>query len=477
MADKANVNTPSAGYNTMQARFALCVALMGGTLTMRAAQRTYLPQFTKESNDRYDKRLANSVLLEAYKDAVQSLASRPFGTPVALAENAPPLYEEIADDVDLTGQNLTPFCRSLLEDLLLFGKCHILVDHPNTEQLREDLGGTFTREDEHVRNIRPYFVRIAPDALIGWKGHRLFGVEKLTRIRYREETVEQVDGSDYGEQTVKRVVVWRDEVIETHRMKEQAQGQSGEEWAIEKTVTNTLGKIPLVTVYANRKSLLLSHPPLEGLAHLNQKHWRTSSDQDSIEQIARVPLLALFGFNQDETASIEIGPYKMINNKNPNARVEMVETNGRSVSVGRDGLKETKGEMEAMSMQPLVRMPGNPTATQLAIEAGREISDLEAYVMLLEKGVAQAFEFASDWRSDNLGKPEVKISQDFGPLPVQRDLEEIREDYKLGAIDQETYLKERKMRGLYSEDMDIAAVIEATEMAEGAFELSEAAGG
>jgi hypothetical protein len=122
-------------------------------------------------------------------------------------------------------------------------------------------------------------------------------------------------------------------------------------------------------------------------------------------------------------------------------------------------------------------MPGNPTATQLAIEAGREISDLEAYVMLLEKGVAQAFEFASDWRSDNLGKPEVKISQDFGPLPVQRDLEEIREDYKLGAIDQETYLKERKMRGLYSEDMDIAAVIEATEMAEGAFELSEAAGG
>ena len=461
----------------MQARFALCVALMGGTLTMRSAQRSYLPQFTKETDDRYKKRLANSVLLEAYKNAVQSLASRPFGTPVALAENSPPLFEEIAEDVDLTGQSLTSFCRLLLEDLLTFGKCHILVDHPNTQQLREELGGTLTLADEHARNIRPYFVRIAPDALIGWKGHRLFGVEKLTRIRYREETVEQIADSDYSEQTVKRVIVWRDDKIETHKMKQQDQGQSSEEWEIEKTVTNTLGKIPLVTVYANRKSLLMSYPPLEGLAHLNQKHWRTSSDQDSIEQIARVPLFAMFGFNEEETASVDIGPYKIINNKNPNARVEIVETNGQSVAVGRDGLKETKGEMESMSMQPLVRQPGNPTATQLAIEAGREISDLEAYVMLLEKGIAQAFGFSSDWRGEKLGLPEVKISQDFGPLPVQRDLEEIREDFKLGAIDQKTYLQERKFRGLYSEDMDIDAVIEATEMAEGAFAFADAAGG
>ena len=112
-------------------------------------------------------------------------------------------------------------------------------------------------------------------------------------------------------------------------------------------------------------------------------------------------------------------------------------------------------------MQPLQRQSGNPTATQIAVDAAQNVSDLEAYVMLLERGMSSALQLASRWQGLNMEAPEVKISQDFGfVFGVEKELQEIREDYKLGAIDQRTYLWERKRRGLYSEDMDIDDVME-----------------
>jgi hypothetical protein len=461
--DKVNVNTPNEAYERMARHWALCEVLAEGTLAMRDAGQTYLPQYAKESDGRYQIRLNATVLYEKYKNTLHTHSARPFGQQVQLAEDAPEFYFNLLNNIDLTGRTLTVFARERLRDLLLYGKTHILVEYPNTIELQEILGRELTLADEKKMELRPYFVGVNPGAVINWDGERIGGVEQLTRLQVRHRVDAPVEGNRWATEKQEFVVVWTPKEIELHK-KTSKLGED-EAWEMQgDPFPNTLGKIPLVTIYANRSGLLECEPPLEGLAHLNAKHWRNQSDQDNIESVARVPMLFFKGFAKEDVSTVEIGPYKVFGNKDPMSDVMVVETNGSAVKVGSDALRQLEHQMDAVGMAPMERKPGNTTATELAIEAGREVSDLEAYVMLLEEGLSQAFGLAGEWGGQSTDAPSVLISEDLGYSVVSgKELEEIREDFKMGAIDRRTYLEERKRRGLYHEGLDIDGVIAASE--------------
>ena len=454
---EATVNTPVGAYNDMQQRFKLPATLMGGTAAMRTAAQDYLPQMSRETNDRYRDRLNSSVLYDAYRHTVDSMSGRPFGQPVQLGAGASPFFEDFIQDVDLAGTDLTSFGRELLRDMLVYGKCHFLVEYPNTYQLQSTLGRALTVADERDLGIRSYFVRVSPDQVIGWRGDRVGGREKLEQVRIRFSVIEPSASSAWDETERNFVAVFTPDFIEVWM---QIEGE--DEWRmVDEPYPNTLGEIPLVTVYANRQALLKAYPPLEGLAYLNAKHWQQQSDQDQIEKVARVPMLFFKGFSDEDIAAVEVGPYKLFGNRNSESDIKMVETSGDAVRVGAESLEKLVEQMESMAMQPLQRTPGNPTATQIAVDAAQNVSDLEAYVMLLERGLGQGLAFAAAWQGIPAEEPEVKINQDFGfVFGAEKELAEIREDYKMGAIDQHTYLWERKRRGLYSEEMDISEVME-----------------
>ena len=448
----------------MARRWELCEILSKGTLAMRDAAQTFLPQYAKESDKRYRVRLDSSVLLEKFKNTISTLAARPFGQKVVLSGDTEEFYNDIADNVDLAGRTITVFARERLRDLLLYGKTHILVEYPNTVELQEMLGRDLTLADEREMQLRPYMVGISPAAVINWEGSRVNGVEQLTRLHVRH-TADVADPNNRWAINKKHfVVVWTPTEIEVHvRVSDEGEDET---WEMQgDPFPNTLGKIPLVTIYSTRLGLLETEPPLEGLAHLNAKHWRNQSDQDNIEAVARVPMLFFRGFSKEDVSSVEVGPYKVFGNKDPQSEVEVIETNGSAVKVGSDALRELESQMDSISMQPMQRRAGNPTATELAIEAGREVSDLEAYVMLLEEGLGQAFYLCAEWAGQaHLDEPTVSISEDLGYTVVSgRELEEIREDFKMGAIDRRTYLEERKRRGLYHEGLDVDDVIAASE--------------
>ncbi len=462
----AKVGTPSLDYKEMQDRFALPDALMGGTLEMRKQGTTYMPQYPAEESTRYNRRLKNAVLYDAYRKAIDNLSARPFRTPATIDEDAGDWWDEFVGDVDLANTALTTFARRQLADMLIYGKSHILVDYPNTASIAEAQGRPLTAADEVAMNIRPYFSNISPKALIGWKSERMGGVETLTEIRILEETTEYVDGSDWEEETIERVHLWTREQVITYRKSD----EESDEWGVEFSRPNTLGLIPLVTIYANRQGFLKAWPPLEGLANLNQKHWWMQSDQDGIETVARVPMLFFRGFDSEDLAAIDIGPYKVFGNRAHESDIKVVETSGKAVEVGRFALNNLEKQMQAMSMEPLIRKPGSVTATETALEEARNISDLESFVLLLETGIREGFGYVALWRGeDPLRVPMVNINKDGGlGLSDARELEELRLDYALGVIDQRTYLEHRKARGLYSEDMDIEEVVSDTQIEEGA---------
>lgn len=453
---KSNVNTPCSAYADVEERYRLVTALMGGTTAMRAEGENYLPQYPKETRERYKDRLKVSVLYEAFSSTVRNLSGRPFGQSVQLSEDSNGWYDDMVSDIDAQGTDMTVFARSCLEDILVYGKCHILAEYPNTYELQEQLGRPITRADEVQQNIRPYLVRLSPRDVIGWRTERQGGQEVITRLRYRVNKTMPSADSDWEDKQRKCVVVWTPETITVHEQTEEG------DWVAGAPSVNTLGMIPVCTVYANRVGPMMAHPPLEALAHLNQKHWKNQSDQDQIEEVARIPMLHMTGYDPKEVQTLEVAAYKIVANRNPQAQMQVVETNGSAVTVGQESLKELVQQMEDMALEALRRRSsGSKTATEVALQVGRNVSDLEAYCVLLEKGLAKSLYYMSLWSGLRIEYPTVKISTDFGfSYGAEKELAEIREDYKLGVITADRYLFERKRRGLYSEEMDIDEEIE-----------------
>lgn len=128
------MNDPSKSshlYDGMAARWALPHALMGGTLTLRAAGTRYLPRHPAENSAIYAERASRSVLRNYFRRTVQKLVGRVFAEPLILSEDIPEELVNILKNIDLLGRGLNAFARDWFEDALVSGLSHVLVDFPS----------------------------------------------------------------------------------------------------------------------------------------------------------------------------------------------------------------------------------------------------------------------------------------------------------------------------------------------------------
>ena len=112
----------------------------------------------------------------------------------------------MTQNVDREGTTITSFARELMQDLLVFGKCHILIDHPDSQSLSEALGRSLTLADERDYALRPYLSRVSPKSVIGWRSQNLSGSEVFTELRIRETAYDYV--GDFEQEEVSRVHLW-----------------------------------------------------------------------------------------------------------------------------------------------------------------------------------------------------------------------------------------------------------------------------
>jgi hypothetical protein len=103
--------------------------LTEGTVAMRQAGKDYLPQFPAEQLGDYNARKASSVLLPAFRDAIDLACGLIFRKEVEEGEGVPADAEEWLDNIDMTGRDVTQFAESVLRDAFN-GVSYIVVDFP-----------------------------------------------------------------------------------------------------------------------------------------------------------------------------------------------------------------------------------------------------------------------------------------------------------------------------------------------------------
>lgn len=476
----AQVNSTCKAYDRMWAKWRLPLTLMEGTLGMRRARQLYLPQEPAEDNASYEARLNKTTLFNAYRKTVTTMAGKVFAKPPFLGNKMPPEIVEWSEDIDLTGRALGTFMQDSLQNAMVTGKNHILVDLPRVQS-------GATRADE--QGIRPYFIPINAENLIGWQSEYVDGVQQLTQIRVREFVVEQ-DG-EFGETLVERVRVYYRDRFEIWQVTGAqinpfafGPSRSNSQWQIVDRGPMTLGVIPLATAYTNYTGFMESDPPLEDLAWLNQQHWQSYSDQRHILHVARVPLLFGEGLNQDDKSPVVVGPDRMVTGPQ-GSDLKYVEHQGHAITSGREDLQDLEERMRVMGLELVQPKPGNPTATGKLIDHGELMSPLQRMAVNLGDATETAFAYMLMWRNTGMTFKDalkqidrVKYNTDFGlGTHATEDLRTLTAARKEKDISRSTYWDELKRRSVLKDDFDTKAEqgkIDAENEADMKFRVAEA---
>lgn len=444
----SRVDTKSLAYLRMEEDWPLIDDLMTSTRAMRDNRGLWLPREEAEDLEAYDQRVGRSYLFGALADTVDKITSRPFSKPVALA-GTEGLHEQlvgIEQDADLEGRSLTEFLKRCTETAVKYGVVHALVDYPQ-------VGQGMSLQEQRDKGIRPYFVMVSPQDLIGWKSRREAKLE-LSQVRIQGSSV--VEEGNFGERQQKYI-----RVIEF--------GPAGGEWGLfvqdretgwvlDESGRHTFPGIPFHSMYFNRTGFMEAAPPLQQLADMNLAHWQSDSQQRNILHFARVGMIFMSGVTDEEAESpVVIGPTQLLRSTNELAKAGYVEHSGKAIGSGAEDLDKLERRMEILGMQPFTQRTGVETATGRVRDATLSDSNVEAWVQTTETWARELYETAARWVGAEL--PEefgVNIYSEFGlasrPTEDMKllDVARIR-----GDISRETWLLEAKRRGIFDETFSV----------------------
>jgi len=449
--DEATVATASLAYQAMQNRWFKMDTLLAGTEAMRVAGEDMAPRHEHETKANYADRIAGNVLFNMVDLTIRMWVGKPFGCQIQYTDDFASHLNPLINDVDLNGNNLDVFARSWFKDGVAKAFSHVLVEFPRVE-----IDQPRSMADDDRMNIRPYFVHIRPEQLIFALSMRVNGKEVLTHIRIQEDVV-SLDGWEEVVTTQIRVLEvdmynagTDDEPNFVQKVRVDIYQQDEKEvWQVVETFWMDIDYIPLVTFYADRQGFMVGKSPLDDLADLNIRHWQSMSDQISILTVARFPMLACSG-GDDEEGRLVIGPKEWLYTPDPAARFYYVEHKGAAIEAGRKDLQDLEKRMQSYGAEFTKERPDRESASARNLDSTEATSPLQDVTFRFNDAMNNALRMMSDWmRKSHSGR--AMVPTEF-TSPEAVELQTLYNTWNEGGLTTEEYLKELQRRGILSEE-------------------------
>lgn len=409
-----NPATPSLAYREMAPRWALINAVLGGTETMRLMGEHLMPKHEGESQLHYDERLSSAVLANFLRLTVEFLVGKPYSERAKFREGTPQSLLNLESDIDYRGNDLTSVTKDFFFKGMAKGFAYLMVEFPGQDQ--EEM----TLADITSAGLRPYWCIITPELVLSERMARLNGKECFTHLRVFNT---QVEPNGYDETAVNRIFEYNlvpadpkldqtgDYVVNVtiHRQ----MSTKANDWAVESgpTPMRLMNRIPCVKFKTNEDG----RPELLDETYLNVAHWQSSADQKSCLTMARFPILA--GSGVDEQQGRVIGPYELLVTSDPTAKFYYVEHNGTAIGVGSADITTLEDQMAMYGAELLKKRPGRETATARTLDEVESMAPLQIIVLQFMSALEQACDFTLQWLQDPAAKDEntygVEVNRDF----------------------------------------------------------------
>jgi hypothetical protein len=429
--------------------------LLQGTQVMRDSGELFLPRYDQETDRVYENRRSRAVLYNYYRRTAQALAGRPFREPVKV-ENQSQSLDRLLTNIDSLGQNIHSFLHETFMTGVAKGYVALLAEFPQAAPA-DNL------QEEREMGLRPYLRAISPEDFIAGFAEIIQGEEVVTHVRFREDELVQAGWGELLRERIRLyelrfdaesgapVVVW-----ELWELQEKRKRGTPEKWEmIDDGILVGMTRIPLTVFYAGeRESFLLCDPPLAGLADLNIAHFQSESDQRHVLTVARFPILAGTGIDEDD--NIEVGPNKFLKSSAEGSRFYYVEHSGAAIGAGRQDLKDLEERMATMGVDLMVRRAGDrATATARNIDESRGGSVLQAMSEDFSWVATQALRFMELWMGQADPTVTVALDSDFGlALKDQTEINALIQMRAGGDLSRKNLIREYKRRNLLPEVFD-----------------------
>ena len=437
------VATRSAASATMLRTMAKGRALMAGTDGMRAAGELYLPKFEAEEAATYQGRLNASFLFNGYRKTVRDMTGRVFDKPVELGEGIDARIVDWATNIDLQGNDLSTFARKVFQDGLSgAGVSYIMVDAPVRD-------GEVTQADVAVMNLRPVFIHLRPEDILGWKSEAINNVTVLTQVRILEAVSKDTSEFEQEDTEQVRVLDRADDGVYVRIFQKDTDGN----WVqIAEAVKTGLSEITIVPFYANRSGFFTGEPLLDDLADTNIAHWQSQSDQRNILRAARVPILHKTGHTDGD--EISIGSGTAVVSSALEARLEWVEHSGAAIASGRTDLKDLEFQMETHGLQLLIAN-GNQSATGEALDSAKETSQLSMTADQLQDALEQALVWMAEYAGISDSNAGVVVNKRFSTMQMTaQDFTALLSAVNTGQMSRETFWAQISSSGYMLQPID-----------------------
>ena len=389
-------------------------AVVSGTEYLRENSETFLPLEPREDYTAYLARVNRAVFTPYTQRLIRAAAGLILRKPISVIGNA--YWTEVFNkDVDGCGSDLDEYARRLVTCALTYGHSHILVDFPAPSAAR-------SLAEERALNRRPYWIEVDPTDVYGWRLDREANYGNLTQVRVGEKAV--VFDGEFGEKVYDQVRViepGRYRVFRQEEKKLEMQGpfpypasfdqsDATSEYELVESGDFSLGQIPLVTIYADKKDTMTSRPPLLDIAHLNLAHFQRQADLIHSLHIASQPMLVLEGWD-DQTKDMAISVnYAMATQ--PGNKVYYVEPASSAFEAQSAEIQELQQQMATLGISTLSQQKFvAESADARRLDRIDTNSMLSMVSMDLESGLQKSYNLAADYLG--IEPPEIKISRDF----------------------------------------------------------------
>ena len=387
-----------------------------GTTHLRGQTTLYLPRHASEETDDYNRRLGMAVLsVNAVERTVTGLAGMVFRKDPMLGDDVPDVIVKHLENVDYAGTHLDTFARALFVDGLESGHAGVLVDVQTVRTKGEPTiqtkdGPKPTGKHEQALGVRPYWIPIQKEQIIGWRTDNEGGKTVLERLVIHEPTTTP-DG-EFGEKGVDRYRVYKrkggEVTVEVWEAREKGEAPTLKDGP--DVVTNQT-EIPFAVFYARRTGYLESRPPLVDVAHTNIAHYQTLADHRYCLHISNVLTPVISGV--DANAEIVFGPNTGIKIPAPDGRAYYLEPRGNAFETNIKQLQEFKADMATGGLSMLQReRRAAETATANRQDSNVERSQLAAAARSLQDCLKLALHFHANFMRLKSGG-SVSINREF----------------------------------------------------------------
>ena len=433
------VAEPCQEYLAMKPEWDMADTLWKGTQAMRDAGRLYLPKYEAESVVDYDARKDATVLLDMFARAIIAATGKVFKKPVTVQQGGDGKgsinsdLQKWIDNIDGEGKSLNAFAKELFQEALRYGVDHFLVDMSRSNAV--------TRAEQKMNGERPYWVKMSPLEIIGWRFEIRNGVKVLTQLR-RAYTTKEPSGS-WGVADVKKVAVYEPGTYQIYQ-----QGNDNN-WGLVEEGSTGIDYIPLVSVYSDEIGFMQAHPAFLNLAFKNIEHWQSSSDQRHILKWARFAIPVISGYAGEED-SIKFGPSSLVKLTDPQAKMYFAEHKGTAIEAGFKDLEQLKEEMAYLALDPFLRSrPGDITATARVLDEAGANSSLGNWAISLKNGIEKGLRYTVD-RMGNKFEGDVSLNEDFA-FTQTPDAKNVIEAYRVGLVPRKVAEAELQRLGSYTD--------------------------